>query len=141
MLGILNIGPWELILILVVMLIVFGPGKLPEVAQSLGKAVREFRKASSNVQRVWDEVTKEEAPVKPVNSRGEESETGDQPGDDTSTEQTSTQENSRDEQSEEQGSDKQAEDSQQMVDSESTEAGSAKQDETSENGNTKGEES
>ena len=68
MFGILNIGPWELILILVVMLIVFGPGKLPEVAQSLGKAVREFRKASSNVQRVWDEVIKEEEPIKAAKS-------------------------------------------------------------------------
>jgi sec-independent protein translocase protein TatA len=67
MFGMLNIGPWELILILVVVLIVFGPGKLPEVAQSLGKAVKEFRKASSNAQRMWDEVTKEE-PVKTVKS-------------------------------------------------------------------------
>ena len=38
-----NIGPWELILILVVALIVVGPGKLPEVAKSMGKAAREFK--------------------------------------------------------------------------------------------------
>ncbi|NPV29253.1 MAG: twin-arginine translocase TatA/TatE family subunit [Firmicutes bacterium] len=60
-----NIGPWELILILVVVLIVFGPGRLPEVARSLGKAVSEFRKASSSVQRVWDEVAREASQVKP----------------------------------------------------------------------------
>jgi len=59
----LNIGAGELILILIVVLIVFGPGKLPEVAKAMGKAVREFRKASSNLQRVWDDITKESTPV------------------------------------------------------------------------------
>lgn len=54
-----NIGPMELILILVIVLIVFGPGKLPEVARGLGKAVREFRKASAGVQRMWDDVSQE----------------------------------------------------------------------------------
>lgn len=42
-----GIGVPELILILVVGLIVFGPGKLPEVGRSLGKGLREFRKASN----------------------------------------------------------------------------------------------
>ena len=37
----------ELIMILVVGLVVFGPGKLPEVARSLGKGVREFKKATN----------------------------------------------------------------------------------------------
>ena len=45
-----NIGPGELILILVIALVVLGPGKLPDVAQSLGKSLREFRKAASDVQ-------------------------------------------------------------------------------------------
>ena len=42
-----GIGVPELILILVVGLVVFGPGKLPEVARSLGKGIREFRKATN----------------------------------------------------------------------------------------------
>ncbi|MBF1682156.1 MAG: twin-arginine translocase TatA/TatE family subunit [Selenomonas artemidis] len=42
-----GIGVPELILILVVGLIVFGPGKLPEMGRSLGKGLREFRKASN----------------------------------------------------------------------------------------------
>ena len=42
-----GIGVHELILILVVGLIVFGPGKLPEMGRSLGKGIREFRKASN----------------------------------------------------------------------------------------------
>jgi TatA/E family protein of Tat protein translocase len=44
-----NIGPGELILILIIALVVLGPGKLPEVASSLGKSLREFRKAASDV--------------------------------------------------------------------------------------------
>ena len=44
-----GIGPWELILILVIALVVFGPGKLPEVGKSLGKGLREFRQASDNI--------------------------------------------------------------------------------------------
>jgi sec-independent protein translocase protein TatA len=50
-----NIGPWELILILVVALIVVGPGKLPEVAKSMGKAAREFKKATTGVQKEFQE--------------------------------------------------------------------------------------
>ncbi len=44
-----NIGPMELLLILVLALIIFGPGKLPEVAKGLGKAISEFRKASQDL--------------------------------------------------------------------------------------------
>ena len=39
-------GPTELLLILVIVLIIFGAGKLPQVLGSLGKGVREFRDAS-----------------------------------------------------------------------------------------------
>ena len=44
-----NIGPGELILILIIALVVLGPGKLPDVASSLGKSVREFRKAATDI--------------------------------------------------------------------------------------------
>jgi len=40
-----NFGPWELLLILVIVLIIVGPGKLPQVGQSMGKALQNFRKA------------------------------------------------------------------------------------------------
>ena len=42
-----NFGPVELILILVIVTMLFGVGKLPEVFGSVGKGVREFRKNSS----------------------------------------------------------------------------------------------
>lgn len=42
-----SIGPWELILILGVALIVIGPGKLPEVGRALGQTLVEFKKANA----------------------------------------------------------------------------------------------
>lgn len=41
------IQPWHLVLLLVIVLIVLGPGKLPEVGKSLGETIREFRKATA----------------------------------------------------------------------------------------------
>ena len=45
----LNIGWMELLLVLGVALIIFGPGKLPELGQTLGKAIREFKGAINNI--------------------------------------------------------------------------------------------
>ena len=45
----LNIGPQELILILIVALVVVGPHRLPELGRSIGKALREFRKIQDDV--------------------------------------------------------------------------------------------
>lgn len=44
------ITPLHLIIVLVVALLVLGPGKLPEVGAALGKTIREFRKATTEVQ-------------------------------------------------------------------------------------------
>jgi sec-independent protein translocase protein TatA len=38
-----NVGPLELIVVLIIALIVFGPKRLPELGRSLGKGIREFR--------------------------------------------------------------------------------------------------
>jgi len=46
-------GP-ELIIIVVIALIVLGPSKIPEVAQMLGKGIRELRQASSDLQKTFD---------------------------------------------------------------------------------------
>ena len=43
----LNFSMPELALVLVIALVVFGPGKLPEVGKALGKGIREFKKATS----------------------------------------------------------------------------------------------
>lgn len=44
-----RIGFPELIVILVIALVVFGPGKLPSVGKSVGEAIKEFKKASSEL--------------------------------------------------------------------------------------------
>ncbi len=41
-------GPWELVLILGIVIIIFGVGKLPEVGGALGKGIKEFRKANTD---------------------------------------------------------------------------------------------
>lgn len=67
-----NIGPWELILILVVALIVVGPGKLPEVAKSLGKATREFKKATTGIKKEFDEAIKSiDEPAQPPKAQNQ----------------------------------------------------------------------
>lgn len=38
-----NIGPLEIIIVLIIALVVFGPKRLPELGQSMGKGIREFR--------------------------------------------------------------------------------------------------
>jgi sec-independent protein translocase protein TatA len=57
-----GIGFQEMLLILVVVLIFFGPKRLPDLAKSLGKGLAEFKKASEEVKKGIDEAMKEEAP-------------------------------------------------------------------------------
>ncbi len=42
----MRFGPWEIGLVLIIILIVFGVGKLPQVGKSLGEGIRAFKKAS-----------------------------------------------------------------------------------------------
>jgi len=58
-----NIGAPELIIILVIALLILGPGKLPEVGASIGKSIREFRKASSDIN---DSVKVDTSPLPPA---------------------------------------------------------------------------
>jgi sec-independent protein translocase protein TatA len=50
-----NIGPTELIIVLVIALIVIGPKRLPEVGKSLGKGMREFKDSLSGDRREDEE--------------------------------------------------------------------------------------
>ena len=43
-----SIGPWEFAAILFIVLIIFGPGKLPAVGKSIANGIREFRKATNS---------------------------------------------------------------------------------------------
>ena len=54
-----NLGAPELILILLVIVVFFGAKKIPEIAQGFGKGIREFRKASKDIQEdIADEESK-----------------------------------------------------------------------------------
>ncbi|MGY9072091.1 MAG: Sec-independent protein translocase subunit TatA/TatB [Acidimicrobiales bacterium] len=46
----MNLGPQELMIILVIMLVLFGGAKLPKLARSLGEAQRELRAAASDLE-------------------------------------------------------------------------------------------
>lgn len=60
-----GIGSTELIVILIVALIIIGPAKLPEMAKSLGKALGEFRRVSTDVKRTIEmEAEQEEQRVR-----------------------------------------------------------------------------
>lgn len=59
-----SIGPWELAIILLIALMVVGPGKLPEVARSIGKGLNEFKKVTNGVKREFDDMMKEDLDAK-----------------------------------------------------------------------------
>jgi sec-independent protein translocase protein TatA len=56
-----NIGMPELLIILAIALLIFGPKKLPEVGKSLGRAIREFRRTSDELkERIEEEIRADE---------------------------------------------------------------------------------
>jgi len=60
-----SLGATELLFILAIALIFFGPRKLPQLARSMGKGLAEFRKASDDFKRTWErEVALEGGPAR-----------------------------------------------------------------------------
>jgi TatA/E family protein of Tat protein translocase len=70
-----GIGFQEMLIILVVVLIFFGPKRLPDLAKSLGKGIAEFKKASEEVRKGIDEAVRE------AESEEKDSDPGSPPGD------------------------------------------------------------
>jgi len=58
----IRLGPFELIIVLVIVVIIFGVGRLPEIGGAVGKAIREFRDAtdSSSEEQEKTSASKEE---------------------------------------------------------------------------------
>ncbi len=56
------IGIWELLIILALVLLIFGPRRLPEMAKGLGQAVREFRKGIRDMKKDFDDEAEGERP-------------------------------------------------------------------------------
>ena len=62
------LGGWEIIVILIVVLVVFGPKRLPEMGRSLGKAIREFKSAGKEIQQeVTEAIDGDSDSTKPAN--------------------------------------------------------------------------
>jgi sec-independent protein translocase protein TatA len=59
-----NIGPGELILVLIIALVVIGPKKLPEVGRSLGHGMREFKESISGATRPEDDDDEDDRTIK-----------------------------------------------------------------------------
>lgn len=57
----MSIGPWQIILILVIVLIIFGAGKLPRVAGDLAKGIKNFKKGMTEEEEAKAEDSKTEA--------------------------------------------------------------------------------
>lgn len=55
-----TIGPTELIIILVIVLIIFGVGRLPEIGGAIGRSIREFREASKGETKPAEKTDKAE---------------------------------------------------------------------------------
>lgn len=75
-----GIGFQEMLIILVVVLIFFGPKRLPDLAKSLGKGIAEFKKASEEVRKGIEDAVKEESEAEPPTPPGDLSSYGKAPG-------------------------------------------------------------
>jgi sec-independent protein translocase protein TatA len=64
-----SLGAPELIIILVIVIVIFGAGKLPEIGGALGKGIREFRSATKEIQGAKEDV--EEATELPKEDKSE----------------------------------------------------------------------
>jgi sec-independent protein translocase protein TatA len=49
--GVFGLGPWEIALIVLVILVLFGAKKIPDFARGLGQGIREFKNAANNVKQ------------------------------------------------------------------------------------------
>ncbi len=61
-----NVGPWELLLILLGLLLVFGAKRLPEMGAAMGKGIREFKKNISEVKQELDRPADTDTPQRQI---------------------------------------------------------------------------
>jgi sec-independent protein translocase protein TatA len=70
-----GIGPPELIVIFLIILILFGAKRLPELAKSLGRSINEFKNATQNIKNDLD-ISKEDTAIPQDNSEKKSKESG-----------------------------------------------------------------
>jgi sec-independent protein translocase protein TatA len=66
-----NIGPLEIVIVLIIALIVFGPKRLPELGSSLGRGIREFKETISGDRRDDDDPPDDEVQALSASASGE----------------------------------------------------------------------
>tara|TARA_X000001036_G_C20168925_1_gene598522 strand:+ start:222 stop:386 length:165 start_codon:yes stop_codon:yes gene_type:complete len=54
----MSFGPTEIIIVLIIVLLLFGGKKIPELAKGLGKGIKEFKKASKEVENEINDINK-----------------------------------------------------------------------------------
>lgn len=67
-----NIGPLEIIIVLVVVLLIFGPKRLPDLGRSLGGGMREFKDSVTGKTKDHDELDAADAKPEPVRAEPSE---------------------------------------------------------------------
>jgi len=67
-----NIGPLEIIIVLVVVLLIFGPKRLPQLGRSLGGGMREFKDSVTGKTKDHDELDNADAKAEPVRAESSE---------------------------------------------------------------------
>jgi sec-independent protein translocase protein TatA len=58
-----NIGPMELVIVLVIVLLLFGAKRVPEIGASIGKGIRDFKRSISDTERAIREPEREAPPA------------------------------------------------------------------------------
>ncbi|MEA1980053.1 MAG: twin-arginine translocase TatA/TatE family subunit [candidate division Zixibacteria bacterium] len=61
-----GMGPWELLVVFLVILLLFGAKRLPEIAQGMGKGIKEFKKAMKDTTAELKDSVDEIDPTKPA---------------------------------------------------------------------------
>jgi len=59
-----GLGMWELVIIFGIVFLIFGATRIPEIAKSLGSAIKEFKKASKQISGDGEETTKSDSDKK-----------------------------------------------------------------------------
>ena len=86
-----GLGPTELIIILVIILVIFGGERLPELARSLGKGVREFNKEKEKIQEQYNEAEEAIDVDTQTGNKSSDRESGDEPNEDDEDDESDTQ--------------------------------------------------